>query len=95
MGTLLGMFFEHVYSDEERFIGVFSSEEAAINTYISNKNKLCINSNLIFSVNKYCDNSYIVSYKEKSSTCDSTPSIEGYISFKSLSVNEIFDLDNI
>ncbi len=94
---LYGMFFEHSHSDgEEVFLGVFDDIDLAINSYISNKNNICASNNLVYTASKSesLENSYTV-YEHSPSIENFSPSVEGYIDFRKLSINEIVDLSMI
>lgn len=87
---MLAMFFESVYSDSgESFLGVFDSKETGINTYLSYKNIICKNDGVVYNISKSCDGIYKVYYIQDEDTI-----IEGYITFKSLVMNKIVDLDS-
>lgn len=87
---MLAMFFESIYSDSgENFLGVFDSEEIGINNYLSYKNTNYKNSNIAYNVNRLCNGIYKAYYVYNNDIID-----EGYISFKSLKMNKIVDLDS-
>lgn len=84
------MFFESIYSDsDENFLGVFDSEEIGINSYFSYKNTLCKNNDIVYNVIRLCNGTYRVYY-----VCDDDTVEEWHISFKSLKMNKIVDLDS-
>lgn len=52
-------FFESIYSDSgENFLGVFDSKEIGINSYLSYKNTVYRDNNIVYSVSRSCSGMY-------------------------------------